>query len=466
MLSSGHADCPYCGLAFAIPFGEGSDTLACPSCGRTVSILAHKSGRLKAVPAEPPTPPGSGRYATQRPPSGKFAHHSHAAAVNCIPSRTPSGAYGPVRPASGRLAAPACQTSGSGRFTAPGLGPESSGKTAALRPKTTSMPKRKADGRDELLLAEARQICANWGWSCSDWQGRKAFAAQAVLDGKGNERPECINITVFSLNGLLGFETIVGPLPAPPWMPLREALNRLNMRSGGSIYLLRECGIVARYKLFQREAPFDALIPEQLMRTVRQLAFDCKTALPLLEADALAAEPAQAPEDFGKPCLVSGLTPLSLKRLNMLAIEAGYHAISKNGSLYLSRQECGLQECKVWLALNGGVLRGFAVPGHELELHHAGERWDYFRRLMERFHHAPARLSRAQVDNLLERLNAANELPRKLSYIWNGERVLAMAVYPHADRSMEAPELEALTECLLDFASAGRVEEPHARAAV
>lgn len=445
MLSSGHADCPYCGLAFAIPFGEGSDTLACPSCGRTVSILAHKSGRLKALPAEPPTLPGSGRYTAQRPSSSRFAN---------------------TRPPSGRLTPQACQTSGSGRFTAPNLGPESSGKTTAVRPKTTPMPKRKPDGRDELLLAEARQICANWGWPCSDWQGRKAFAAQAVLDGRGSERPECINITAFSLNGLLGFETIVAPLPAPPWMPLREALNRLNLRSGGSIHLLRECGIVARYKLFQREAPFDALIPEQLMRTVRQLAFDRKAALTQLEGGTLAAETAAAPEEFGKPCLVSGLIPLSLKRLNMLAVEAGYHAIAKNGSLYLSRQECGLQECNVWLTLNGGVLRGFAVPGHELELHHAGERWDFFRRLMERFHHAPARLSRAQVDHLLERLNAANELPRKLSYIWNGERVLAMAIYPHADRSMEAPELKALTECLLDFASAGRVEEPQSRAAV
>ncbi|MBI3830167.1 MAG: hypothetical protein HY291_11660 [Planctomycetes bacterium] len=441
MITAGHAACPYCGLDFNIPFGESSDSLACPSCGRTVSILAHKSGRLKALPAEPIGRPPTGRFSTNtaqvRPGSGRFAN------------------AGEPKPDSGRYAVPAADTRpGSARLEPP---------------KTTPMPmRRRAEGVDEAMLSEARGLFEKWGWPSRDWEGRKAFAALVTLDGAGRERPECINVTVFAHKGVLGFETVVGPLPEPPWMPLREALNRLNSRSGGSIFLIRECGVVARYKMLQRNPPFNVLAPDHVMRSVRQLNLDRKAAAPFIDPDALAAMESAAGADLGalKPAVVPGLASLSLKHLADLAEEAEYNTLAKSGLLYISREPCDLIECKVWMNLSGGVLRGWAIPGKDLEIQHPGEHWNFFRKMAGLFRSAPVKLTRAQVDHLLERLNAANELPRILSYVWNGERVLAEAVYPHADRHMDADEFRQIAEKLMEFADLGEVETPAIRQAV
>jgi hypothetical protein len=321
---------------------------------------------------------------------------------------------------------------------------------------------------DEAMLCEARGLFEQWGWPCRDWDGRKAFAAQVTLDGAGRERPECINVTTYVHKGVMGFETVVGPLPEPPWMPLREALNRLNARSGGSIFLIRECGVVARYKMLQRNPPFNVLAPDRVMRSVRQLNLDRKTALPFIDPDALAAMDCAAGAEIGalKPSVVPGLATLSLKHLADLAEEAEYNTLAKSGMLYISREPCDLLECKVWMSLSGGVLRGWAIPGKDLEFQHPGEHWNFFRKVAGLFRAAPVKLTRAQVDHLLERLNAANELPRILSYVWSGERVLAEAVFPHADRHMDADEFKQIAELLMEFADMGSVETPAVRQAV
>ncbi|MCW8129992.1 MAG: hypothetical protein KIS92_06530 [Planctomycetota bacterium] len=447
MISSGHAACPYCGIDFNIPFGETADTLNCPACGRTVSILAHKSGRLKAVPAE----------ASERPPSGRFQHGrsmNDAKGSGRLPAQPGSGFYNRpsafVRPPSGAYAAQ----------------PQAPAQSH-LRPKTTPMPLRKPHGKDELLLAEARALFERWGWHCQDWEGRKAFAGLAVLGHDPRQRHESINVTVFAANGILGFETVVCPLPAPPWMPLREMLNRMNTRSGGSIFLIRECGIVARGKLFQQKPPFDVLVPEQVLRLVRQLNLDRREALEFLDEESLADEAGtQQRLNEHRPPLASAHNLLSMRHLLDLAEKCDYFGIAKSGLLYLSREECELRECRVWLGLSGGVLRGWAIPGVDMEMQHPGERWSFFRKMAGLFRSAPVHLSRAQVDHLLERLNAANELPRMLSYVWNGERVLACTVFPNADRSTDPHEFRQITENLLDFADEGRVETPQVRQAV
>jgi len=381
--------CPGCGQFFSIASAGSEGVYAC-DCGQSVRVSPHDTSRLKSVDVSQET-------------------------------RSSSSARWHLPSASGRH--PAMEVS-----------------------PTTAMFLRRAENDPRMmLLAQARMVLRKRGWTCQDWPGQMAFAAEVVVPGRTRqERDEALNVSVYSLDGVVCFETAVAPLPRPPWMPVRELLNRMNLRSGGSVFLLRECGIVARHKLLVRRSQVNTTT---VMYALRQLNHDRRCAMPLLAQELIQAGVATSEtvdRAFAAPSVIPLLTPFSQRQLQQLCQIGGYACALENGRMYLTPGRRS-----VWLSFHQGLLRGWAAPGMELDRRFSGERWGFLQKVMGHIGTTPPKLSRAQLDNLLERLNAMNESSGMLTYVWNGTQVLAMAVFPPSDKRMEIEDFRFIGEALL-----------------
>ena len=72
----------------------------------------------------------------------------------------------------------------------------------------------------------------------------------------------------------------------------------------------------------------------------------------------------------------------------------------------------------------------------------------WFRRIVGKAETPPPKLTKSQLDTLLKKLDEMNESPGLLHYVWNGQQVLGMAVFPPTEKRMEVEEFKYLTGLL------------------
>ncbi|MCW8129991.1 MAG: hypothetical protein KIS92_06525 [Planctomycetota bacterium] len=385
------AACPKCGNVFQVE-ASGQKTAACTGCGENVRIVAHSSARMAAI----------------RPEDAMD-----------LASPIASGAYQGVRP------------------------------EHAPKPEIDS----EADYQEWLeqkMLAQARTALATKNAACTDWDGRKAFSALIELQHPKTLKQEAVNFTIAAMDGMLYIETIAAPLPKPPLTVLRDAVNRLNTCAGGTAFLLRTCGVVARYRLVPRMCIETGVNGDSVLRAVRQINFDRIQAGAFFQEEWLRSGLSKASaieKAFAAPLAASVSSVISLQQLRALAEAGGYHALVKGDRLYIAA-EASSADASVWMTVNGGVLRGWAAPGSLHESSQSSERWGVLSKLMGN-KRAAAAVSRSQLDKLLDRINEMNETAGLLNYVWDGERVLGTAMFPPTEKRLELEEFQAFVEILV-----------------
>ncbi|MBI3830166.1 MAG: zinc ribbon domain-containing protein [Planctomycetes bacterium] len=395
MANSFQAACPRCGNVFEASNYLQFGTAACPGCGESVRIISHSSARLPAVRVED--------------------------AADLMPAIA-SGAWKGVRP------------------------------EHAPRPKPAIDPETDYEAYlENAMFEQARTAVTSKGATCQDWDGRRAFSTQVTLQHPKTLAQEALNVTAAAMDGMLILETVAAPLPRPPLTNLRDAVNRLNMCSGGSTFVLRTCGIVARYRLVPRMALETGISSDGVLRALRQINYDRIVANPFLQEEWLRTGLSK-PEAIEKACraplAASVASVVSLPQLKALAEAAGYQTLVKGDRLYFGSERV-TPEASVWLSVAGGVLRGWSIPGSMHETTQSSERWGVLTKLMGRNKNEPLTISRAQLDKLLDRLNEMNGAASLLDYVWDGERVLAMTIFPPTEKRLEVEEFQAIAETLV-----------------
>jgi len=388
------APCPRCGNAFTVDLTKQRGSAACPACGENVRIVSHSSAMLTAVKPED--------------------------AVDLAPAIASGAWKGVVKqpPAAAQLK------------PAPAVDYE--------------------DALEREMLAQARAAATAREAQCHDWDGRKAFSAQLNQQHPKTLVMEPLNVTVAAMDGLLFLETIVAPLPRPPLSTLRDVINRMQALAGGSVFLLRSCGIVVRHRLVPRMNIETGINGDCFLRALRQLNYDRIVAAPFLQEEWLCtglSKPVAIEKAFNMPLAASVASSISLQQLKHLAEHSGYSTLAKGDRLYLN-QERASAESPVWLTINGGVLRGWAHPGSLHETTQSAERWGVLSKLMGRGKTEAQAASRGQVDKLLDRLNEMNESAGLLNYLWDGEHVVSMAIWPPTEKRIEIEEFQAFVETL------------------
>jgi hypothetical protein len=321
---------------------------------------------------------------------------------------------------------------------------------------------------DKALTSFALGLFRVRGWPCRELEGYRAFVVRAGFCNPETGLKDICNITVSAAGGVLTFETTLLPLPAPPWQDVRETLNALNLCSGASVYLLRECGVVARHRLLPRSSDAAAFSVDGVMQALRQLNHDRRLALPILE-DALRqghADHAAIQKAFAMPLAAQHVAPLTLERLYDLGQFIGCHTVREGEMVGLSPQPCSLAQCPVWASAAGGVLRAWTVLGEDVEALLTLDRWKFVRHVIRTMNREAPGLSRAQLAQLLERLNNLNDNSALLRYAWNNGKIYALAVCPPSGGEFGVDEFRSLIQALFRCASAGPSEMERIRRAV
>lgn len=385
------AACPKCGNVFQVE-SSGEKNAACPGCGENVRIVAHSSARLAAI----------------RPEDAMD-----------LASPIASGAYQGVRPE---------------HAPKPAIDPETDYQ----------------EWLEQTMLAQARSALVAKNATCTDWDGRKAFSALLELQHPKTLKQEAVNFTIAAMDGMLFIETIAAPLPKPPLTVLRDAVNRLNTCAGGTAFLLRTCGVVARYRLVPRMCIETGVNGDSVLRAVRQINFDRIQAGTFFQEEWMRSGLSKASaidKAFAAPLAASVSSVISLQQLRALAEAGGFQALVKGDRLYVSEDATSV-DASVWMTVNGGVLRGWSVPGSMHESSQSSERWGVLSKLMGN-KRAVAAVSRSQLDKLLDRINEMNETAGLLNYVWDGERVLGTAMFPPTEKRLELEEFQAFVEILV-----------------
>lgn len=368
-----------------------------------------------------------------------------------LEERTQAGAAGPWHAAARGLAAsPAA--------------PRASGLHAVM-PAAPPLPPKDPD---KALTSFALGMFRVRGWPCQELEGYRAFEVRLGFPRPEGGGKDICKVSVSASGGVLTFETLLLPLPAPPWLPVREALNALNARSGGSVFLLRESGVVARHKALPRLEEHGAFSVQGLFRALRQLHHDRRLALPVLEAalrdqrvDHLSVERA-----FSAPVAPGAFPPPSVAQLQDLAGFAGYHTLIEGSTLGLSREPCSAEDCRVRVSVAGGVLRGWTVLEEERQARRTGVRGALVRHFLRHSKRIGPQFSHSLLGRLLERLNVLNDSPGLLRYLWSHGRILAMAVHSPVEAEMKVEEFTLFAEALFRCASEGAREIGQIRQAV
>jgi len=350
---------------------------------------------------------------------------------------------------------------------------ESSKKRAILKHNTpapgTNEDRRPEPTQRELDLTTAETLMARfrkYGCTCTTWEGHPAFAVEVPLEGI----PTKLSVTISVASGVLSFETVVVPLPPPPWLPLRQALNRMNCQSPGPLFLVRECGIVARMKLLRGEAGYEPYPFSRIMQYLCDLhAYRSKTALFLVEAQRRGRMGVDYIEQMFASTLLSGRTGackhFSADRMRALVRALGYEVLEENGRIYLGKPGIPAWNGTVQLRLKDGIWRGWCGLS-EASSAAGGEKWNFVRRLLSARKEKGKTITPNDMGQLLERLNALSDASSMLRYAWHESQIAAMAVYPLEAEEMTPQIVWHVTEVLFRAARAGKTASGMFRYAV
>jgi hypothetical protein len=321
---------------------------------------------------------------------------------------------------------------------------------------------------DKALTSFALGLFRVRGWPCRELEGYRAFVVRAGFRNPTTGIKDICNITVSAAGGVLTFETTLLPLPAPPWQDVRETLNALNLCSGGSVFLLRECGVAARHRLLPHSSDAAAFCVDGVMQALRQLNYDRRLALPILESALRqgSADHAAIQKAFALPLAPDHVAPLTLDHLYNLGQFIGCHTVREGEMVGLSPESCSLGQCPVWASAAGGVLRAWTILGEDVEALLTLERWKFIRQVIRTMSREAPGLSRAQLGQLLERLNNLNDNSALLRYAWHNSKIYALAVCPPSAGEFGVDEFRSLVQALFRCASAGPSEMERIRRAV
>ncbi|MCZ7648405.1 MAG: hypothetical protein M5U26_24625 [Planctomycetota bacterium] len=302
---------------------------------------------------------------------------------------------------------------------------------------------------DKMLATYALGLFRVRGWPCQDLPGYKAFIVRARIANPDCPSPDVCNVTISAARGVLTLETVVRALPPPPWTTLRETLNAINQCSGGSLFLMRECGVVVRYKLVPQATPEGRFHVDNILGALRQMNHDRRLALHVLHMagqwsvfDARAVRRA-----FASPVVEPKPVPLSY--LQDLAGFAGYYAVERDGILHLNKEICAPAECPIRMRLEDGVIRAWTVLAPEVTSKFCGERWEFVRKIMRHLTRSSnMKLTRSQASRLLEHLNVLNDTSALLRYLWTEDGLSAIATHTMLEPELSVEEFQLLTDAL------------------
>lgn len=275
--------CPTCGKLFTITAESATSDLACTNCGKKISIMRHTSVRLQAVTGGGIAP---------------------SVVVNSSPAF--SGVMESV------------QGNGAGKTSV--LAPAVGLPPAQVEPFVPDRP----DAPEVPMVASAWAACQTNGLKCQAWPGINGFTAEGtVAETRAGTVALCA--TIYGSGGVLLMEAVAAPLPKPPLLPLRELLSRINVRSGGTVFRIRETGVIARYRLWPRARRFGNVSRDAVMRGLTQLAYDIACAQVLLkhgDVRMALASPQGIDKAFAVPLAAAAGTP-GLRELEVFAKQTG-----------------------------------------------------------------------------------------------------------------------------------------------
>ena len=303
---------------------------------------------------------------------------------------------------------------------------------------------------DKALTSFVLGIFRFRGWPCHELEGYRAFEVRSGFKNPATGQLDVCNVKVSAMRGVLTLETQILPTPHPQlWRILREALNEMNLRSGGSVFLFTECGVLARNKIIPRPAENGTFSERGVLQGMRQLNHDRRLALPLLHAvlgtGKLKAEVvAQA---FAKPAAPNTIAPMPIEQVGDLAEFAGYCAHRIGETLYLSEGPCAPEECPLRLLASTGVLRTWTILQLEAT-RGARPKWSFVKKVIKSVRtHGLHDLS--VLGRLLEQLNVLNEGAGHLRFVWHEGSVLAMSVYTPVESELTVEEFKAMLDALM-----------------
>lgn len=406
--------CPACGNLFSIASsGNAIDDVACTFCGKKINIVSHSSVHLQAVDGS----------MTAALVNSSAALSGTLAAVTELPAAPKSAIGAGIEDV-----------------------PEGCEPYVPGAPNEPEVP----------LVTTAWNACQEQGWACQNWPGLNAFAVEAVLDpGKKSERR--LSVSISGGGGMLNLETVVAPLPRPPFTPLREVLCRVNVRSGGTIFMIRDCGVVARYKLWPRVRRDGNVSRNALLRAINQLDRDAHNGETVLKESAIRmclANPTSIDQAFAVPLAASSGLP-NLRQFEAFGKQAGYVAVPRGAMIYLGPEPSRPNYCPVWVSVSKGVLRGFTVPGSQTGSKENTGIWGVFSKMVGRADDGANKLSKSQLDALLKKIDELNEIPGLMNYAWNGKQVLAMVIFSPTESNMDLEEFQQMAEFLFERALTG-----------
>lgn len=306
------------------------------------------------------------------------------------------------------------------------------------------------------------------GWPCQELEGYKSFSMKAGFRNPETGQQDVCTVTVSARNGVLTLETLLIPLPEPSlWGCVRETLNLLNACSGGSVFLLREAGVVVRQKLIPRPVECGTFSAQGVLLALRQLNHDRRLAHTVM-VDLLQSgltDRSYLTRRFAEPCAPNPAPPLTLEQVQDLAALAGFYSYHLGDTVALSRTACPPEGCQVRLTVTGRMIRGWALLDDNLT-RVPTQAWTFVKHVLKTARESGAMPSRTMVGRLLERLNVLNDSAGLLRFIYSNGCVLALGLYVPVEAELSAEEFKHLADALLRVAREDSAERKEIREAV
>jgi hypothetical protein len=225
---------------------------------------------------------------------------------------------------------------------------------------------------------------------------------------------------------------------------LREAINELNALNFGSIFLLRDCGVVLSFRdplLRRAGAGFEERLELTLERIERDLAL-CREVLEEVVRTGVVHAPRMR-KAYIQSVAQSLRNPVTLREIQLLANLSGYFTQRSGNVLGLSRSPRAIRGCPVRLTVECGVIQFWALPGRERLARRAG--------LLGRLAgdlRGGRRAGRSSLEGILKVLNGLNEESGLWRYLLKEGRVYALAAHlPQAGR-IQHDEFQMIMESL------------------
>ncbi|MBE7465244.1 MAG: hypothetical protein HS116_17335 [Planctomycetes bacterium] len=301
---------------------------------------------------------------------------------------------------------------------------------------------------DKALATYALGLFRVRGWPCQELPGYKAFVVRARISHPESGNTDVCNVTISAARGVLTLETVVRNLPPPPWHTLRETLNALNIASGGSLFLMRECGIVVRYRLLPQTSPEGRFNVDHILAALMQMNHDRRLAMQVLfmASQWSVFDGAAVRKTFAQP--VARPQQVEQRYLQDLAGFAGYYAFPKGGELGLNKELCAPSDCPVNLKLDRGMLRAWTTLNTEIISRLSGERWGFVRQMMRSLSRPGLRMTHNQRTRMIEHLNGINDTSALLRYVWQEEQLRAVATYNFFGQDMTVENFQTIVDAL------------------